>query len=96
MLVGQVVDFPCVVTGKKGMLLWEKDGTAISNDRQILDLGPDQARFSIDGDDTSGIFSLKITNLQESDSGSYQCKVLEAGSSNEITSNVAVLTVTSE
>ena len=93
--VGQDVVFSCVVSGKQGTLLWEKDGMTISNDRQIRDIGPDQARFSIEGDDTSGIFGLKIKNLKESDSGKYQCKVLETGSNKEITSNAAVLTVTS-
>ncbi|XP_041470934.1 kin of IRRE-like protein 1 [Lytechinus variegatus] len=92
--IGDSVLMLCSVTDKEGVVTWVKDGTtALSNERTIIS-SENEARFAVTGDDTSGSFNLQITDLVESDTGIYQCRVSASGSSEALTSTDAQLTVT--
>lgn len=79
---------------KAGFLQWEKDGVIISNDTNILD--PALTTYSIVGDSAQGTYNLQILLAQESDEGVYRCVVTAAGFSEQITSNTAVLSISSK
>lgn len=84
----------CSVEDKAGFLQWEKDGIIISNDTEILD--PSLTTYSIVGDTAQGAYNLQILLAQESDEGVYRCIVTASGFSSLITSNAAVLSVSSK
>ena len=66
----QVV-LPCVVTNKVGVLQWTKDGFGLGVQREL----PGFPRYSMDGDQDAGDFSLEITALAPEDDAVFQCQV---------------------
>ena len=63
----------------------------ISEDSTITDTS--LTRYSITGTVSNGEFNLQIVTLQESDMGTYSCRVSAAGNSAAIVSGNAELTV---
>ena len=79
------------MANRAGIVTWIKGAsTPISVDDRIIDTA--NTRFSITGDLTSE-FNLRITNANLTDAGEYTCQVAAAGSSSEIVSQAATLTI---
>ncbi|XP_789922.4 synaptogenesis protein syg-1 [Strongylocentrotus purpuratus] len=90
-LTGNSATLLCVIENKEGTVEWLKDGSVISEDSAITDTS--LTRYSIIGTASNGEFNLQIVTLQESDMGTYSCRVSAAGDSDAIASGNAELTV---
>ncbi|XP_070549933.1 obscurin-like [Ptychodera flava] len=82
-LIGHDVTLACQVDHIEGNVIWSKDGFSI-----LL-----EGRKSIVGDSDQGEYSLHISGVTATDSGSYECRVTSADNSPEITSPTVTLNV---
>ncbi|XP_072048718.1 roundabout homolog 2-like [Amphiura filiformis] len=88
---GSALTLFCTVSDRAGIVTWIKGAsTPISVNDRIIDTS--NTRFSITGDLTSE-FNLRITNANLTDAGAYTCQVSAAGSSSEIVSQPATVTI---
>ncbi|XP_015784363.1 nephrin-like [Tetranychus urticae] len=68
---GDDVELECTVGNQKGSVQWSKDGFLLGFDPEI----PGFPRYSMKVHQSSGVFNLKLTNVQLEDEGDYQCQV---------------------
>ena len=70
------VTLPCVVSNRRGLLQWTKDGFGLG----ILRDMPGYPRYKLTGDEGAGEWNLEISDLAAEDDAVYQCQVSgEAG-----------------
>merc|ERR1719412_1952204 len=69
--IGQTTIISCVVGSQAGRVQWTKGGLTLGYDRSI----PGIPRYEVLGNDETGNFSLKISNVSLTDDADYECQV---------------------
>nr|QRF78294.1 Nephrin [Lineus viridis] len=68
---GQTIILKCEVGNQQGRVQWTKDGFALGFSRDI----PGYSRYSMLGDESRGVYNLKIVNVALGDDALYECQV---------------------
>ncbi|XP_064650915.1 nephrin-like isoform X3 [Lineus longissimus] len=68
---GQTIILKCEVENQQGRVQWTKDGFALGFSRDV----PGYSRYSMVGDESRGVYNLKIVNVALGDDALYECQV---------------------
>ncbi|XP_070551408.1 hemicentin-1-like [Ptychodera flava] len=83
----------CSVSDKEGVVIWQKDGEPLNSD-YILNSGVSSNIYEVEAPTNVGVeYNLIIKSVTSEEAGTYTCTVTAAGSSSNLVSSAAIVTV---